>query len=198
MADARQVWRRFDADLAAHPLAPTALLLGAEVAARAGDTAEAGALLDRVIAGNPDQEQAKLAALDRAVLALRAGRVPDALRDLRGLESDAAMSAYLGLVRMTRGAALAAAGQASEAEAEFRGALAAGEDATGHLGLGRLAFERGQWAEAAREFAAARDAGVVRRPPRRSTGWRPPRMPRATGRNSGGWRPRFSRPRAIR
>ena len=112
-----------------------------------------------MIAGFPDREQAKLAALDRAVLALRAGRAPDALRDLRGLESDAAMSSYLGPIRMARGVALAGAGQASEAEVEFRGALAAGEDAAGHLGLGRLAFERRQWAEAAREFAAARDAG---------------------------------------
>jgi TolA-binding protein len=159
VAEARQAWRRFGGDLSSHSLAPTALLLGAEVAARAGDTNEAGALLDRVIASFPDQEQAKLAQLDRAVLALNAGRASDALRDLRGLESDAAMSAYLGPVRLARGAALSTTGQVSEAEGEFRGAMAAGEDAMGHLGLGGLAFERQQWEEAAREFAAARDAG---------------------------------------
>jgi TolA-binding protein len=159
VAEARQAWRRFEGDLSSHSLAPTALLLGAEVAVRAGDTSEAGALLDRVISGFPDQEQAKLAQLDRAVLALRAGRASDALRDLRGLESDAAISAYLGPVRMARGVALSATGQVSEAESEFRGAIAAGEDALGHLGLGRLAFERRQWEEAGREFAAARDAG---------------------------------------
>lgn len=160
LAEAQQAWGRFATDLASHPLAATALLLGAEAAARAGDPRAAAALLDRVIGGFSDQEPARIALLDRAVLALRAGRAPDALRDLRGLESESSMSPYLGPVRAARGAALTAMGQPAEAEAEFRAAMAAGEDDMGHLGLGRIAYDRRQWDEAAREFAAARDGGA--------------------------------------
>lgn len=158
-ASARQAWARFSADLASHPLAPTALLLEAEVAARAGDPAAAAALLERVVADFPDREQARLAALDRAVLALRAGRAEQALRDLSGLATDTAMIPYRGPVWAARGVALMLAGRPAEAAGEFRAAIGAGEEAMGHLGLGRLAFEQGQWDDAGHEFAAARAAG---------------------------------------
>ncbi len=64
---------------------PLALLLAAEVRSRAGDTATARALLDRVLAEHSASADARIAILSRSLLALQEHREPDALRDLRDL-----------------------------------------------------------------------------------------------------------------
>lgn len=61
-------------------------------------------------------------------------------------------------MRVARGIALLTARQSTDAERDFRAAVGQGEDALARLGLGAVALERGQWEEATRQFAEARDA----------------------------------------
>ena len=156
---ARAEWTQFVDGAGQDPRVPAVLLLSAEQSARAGDDAGARALLERLVSRFPDDEQASPARLDHAILLLRAGDHAGALRDLDQLAGRAALSPYIGRIRMTRGVALLRAGRPDDARTEFRGALLDGEDAA-RVGLGVAAFTSRQWDEAAREFAAARDAAV--------------------------------------
>ena len=157
---ARDVWMRFGTTNRADPRAPAALLLAAELAARSGDTAGARALLDGLVARYPEGEVADIARLNRSILAIRAGRAASALGDLTELLRRAPLSPYTGRMRLARGVVLASDGKTAEAVSEFKGAQGQGEGAPANLGLGRVAFERGQWDEAEREFVEARDTGA--------------------------------------
>ena len=81
-AAARRSWtemaRRFPGDARA----PLALLLSAETAIQAGVMDESVALLGDVIAKYPSTVDAAAAKLERSIVALRAGRENDAVRDL--------------------------------------------------------------------------------------------------------------------
>ncbi|MBI3106177.1 MAG: tetratricopeptide repeat protein [Candidatus Rokubacteria bacterium] len=156
---AGESWTRFAREAgAADARAPAALLLAAELRAQAGDEPGALQMLDGLLARFPESEHAAAAALNRAILGLRAGRAPDGLRELSEILARTPQSPYLGRMRLARGTALVAVGRLTEAQADFRAALAEGEDAA-RLGLGVVALERKQWNEATRELAAARDAG---------------------------------------
>jgi TolA-binding protein len=80
---ARNAWidvaQRFPND----PRAALALVLAAEAAGHAGDTATAAALLGDVIVRYPAGPAAGIARLSRSMLALRGDREDDAVRDLR-------------------------------------------------------------------------------------------------------------------
>ena len=147
--DVRDLW----------PDAAEALLLSAELAAKAGDLQTAQAQLGEVILKFQTTEQAQVATLNRAILAIKAGRPADALPELSQLVQRAPSSPYIGRARIARGVALLASGQAASAQPEFQAGLAQGEDVLSHLGLGVGAFARAEWDAAAREFTAARDAG---------------------------------------
>jgi len=158
--DARQLWARFATSHQADPRAPAALLLASEIAARSGDTVGAQGLLDGLIQRYPDGGYAEIARLNRAVLQLRAGKGADAVTELTALVRRAPLSPYRGRMWLARGAALVADGKVEDAGREFAAAVAQGEGAPAHLWLGRLAFDRGQWDEAEREFVEARDSGA--------------------------------------
>lgn len=157
---ARDTWTRFATTYHADPGAPAALLLAAELTARSGDTVGARAMLDGLVARYPEGEYAEVARLNRSILAIRAGRAASALGDLTELIRRAPLSPYAGRMRLARGVVLATDGKAAEAAREFEGAQAQGEGASANLGLGRVAFERGRWDEAEREFVEARDTGA--------------------------------------
>ena len=157
---ARDTWTRFASTNRADPRAPAALFLAAELAARSGDTVSARALLDDLLARYPEDEYADIARLNRSILAIRAGRTASALGDLTELISRAPLSPYAGRMRLARGVVLVTDGKAAEAVREFKGAQGQGEGAPANLGLGRVAFERGRWDEAEREFVEARDTGA--------------------------------------
>ena len=70
---ARERWAAFAREAPADPRAGEALLLAAELAAKAGDRAQARAMLDRVVGQYPGTEQAEVARLNRAILSLNAG-----------------------------------------------------------------------------------------------------------------------------
>jgi TolA-binding protein len=160
LGPARDAWTRFGTTNGADPRAPAALLLAAELAARSGDAVGARALLDGLVARYPEGEYADIARLNRSILAIRAGRAASALDDLTELIRRAPLSPYTGRMRLARGVVLVTDGKAAEAVREFKGAQGQGEGAAANLGLGRLAFERGQWDEAEREFVEARDTGA--------------------------------------
>lgn len=157
---ARRRWTRFAQQAPGDSAAPAALVLSAELAARAGDTQGAQALLDQILAKYGSSEYADVAGLNRAILALRAGRAADTLGDLGRLVQRAAVSPYVGRMRAARGVALVATGKPGPAERDFQAALSQGDAAVAHLGLGTVAFEGGQWEAAAREYARARDAAT--------------------------------------
>jgi TolA-binding protein len=157
---ARDTWTRFATTNRADPRAPAAVFLAAELAARSGDTAGARALLDGLVTRYPEGEYADIARLNRSILAIRAGRAPSALGDLTELIRRAPLSPYAGRMRLARGVALVTDGKGAEAAREFNGAQGQGEGASANLGLGRVAFDRGQWDEAEREFLEARDTGA--------------------------------------
>ncbi len=159
-AAARQRWTTFGRTAVGDPNAAAALLLAAELGARAGDTAGAKELLDQVLTKYPQSEQAPVAALNRSILAIRAGQGRDALVDLGRLISRGSASPYLGRMRLARGMARLTAGDANDARGDFRGALGQGDDALARLGLGNVAFARAQWDEAARQYADARDVAT--------------------------------------
>ena len=159
---ARERWAAFAREAPADPRAGEALLLAAELAAKAGDRAQARAMLDRVVGQYPGTEQAEVARLNRAILSLNAGRATDALAELNrvGPGSSTSSSPYLGRARVAKGLALVASKQPAAAESELKAALGQGDDAISQLGLGVIAFGRGQWDAAARGFGEARDAGA--------------------------------------
>jgi tetratricopeptide (TPR) repeat protein len=136
------------------------LVLAAELAGRAGDWAGAQSLLDQVVDRYPNSEYAEVAMLNRAILAVRGGRAADSLPELTRLVNRGAVSPYVGRARATRGAALLATGKPADAERDFQAALGSGETGLAQLGLGSASFARGQWDQAARQFAEARDAGA--------------------------------------
>jgi TolA-binding protein len=157
---ARDTWTRFATTNRADPRAPGALLLTAELAAGSGDTEGARALLDGLVTRYPEGEYADIARLNRSILAVRAGRPAGVLDDLTELIRRVPMSPYAGRTRLARGVVLATDGKAAEAAREFKAAQAQGEGAVASLGLGRVAFDRGQWDEAERELLEARDSGA--------------------------------------
>ncbi|HEV2055919.1 MAG TPA: tetratricopeptide repeat protein [Methylomirabilota bacterium] len=157
---ARDTWTRFATINRADPRAPAALLLAAELAARSGDTVGARALLDGLVTRYPEGEYADIARLNRSILAIRAGRASSALGDLTELIRRAPLSPYTGRMRLARGVVLVTDGKGAEAAREFKSAQGQGEGASANLGLGRVAFDRGQWDEAEREFVEARDTGA--------------------------------------
>ena len=157
---ARQHWTSFAQEAPTDPHAAEALLLSAELAAKAGDTQTARAQLNEVIQKFPNTEPGQVAVLNRALLAINGGRAADALTELSMLAVRASSSPYLGRVRLAKGAALLAQGQAALAEPDFRAALGQGEDTLPHLGLGVVAFSRADWDAATREFTAAHDTGA--------------------------------------
>ena len=155
---ARAEWDRFIAAAPDDPRVPAVLLLSAEQLARAGNETGARSLLDRLVSRYGESEHGRIARLNRAILALRAGDAAAALRDLDDPGVRTGLSPFIGRVRVARGTALLQTGRAADARTEFRAAVMDGEDAA-RLGLGVVAFTGRQWDEAAREFAAARDAG---------------------------------------
>jgi len=159
-AAARQRWARFAQQAQADPRAPEALVLAAELAGRAGDWAGAQSLLDQVVDRYPNSEYVEVAMLNRAILAVRGGRAADTLPELGRLVNRGVVSPYVGRARAARGAALLATGKPAEAERDFQAALGQGETGVAQLGLGSASFARGQWDQAARLFAEARDAGT--------------------------------------
>ena len=156
---ARQRWTRFAQQAQTDPRAPEALVLAAELAGRAGDFAGAQTLLDQVVDRYPSSAYTEVAMLNRAILAVRGGRAADALPELGRLVQRGAVSPYVARARVTRGAALLATGRPADAERDFQAALGLGETGVAHLGMGSADFARQQWDAAARDFAAARDAG---------------------------------------
>lgn len=156
---ARQRFTTFAQQAPTDPHAGEALLLSAELAANAGDVQTARAQLSEVIVKFQNTEPAQVATLNRALLSIDAGRPADALPMLSTLASRAATSPYIGRVHAARGVALLAMGRGPSAQPDFQAATGEGEDGVGHLGLGTLAFMRGDWDAAAREFTAAREAG---------------------------------------
>jgi len=159
--EARKIWTQFATSQAKDPRAPGALLLASEIAARSGDTAGAQSLLDGLIQRYPEGEHAEVARLNRAILLLRAGKGAGMVADLTTLVRRAPLSPYIGRMRLARAAALMADGKPEDATRELTAALALGEGAAAHLGLGRIAFDRKQWDEAEREFVEARDGGTT-------------------------------------
>jgi len=157
---ARQRWTRFAQQSPSDPRAPEALVLAAELAGRAGDWAGAQSLLDQVVDRYPNSEYAEVATLNRSILSVRAGRGADALPELTRVVNRGAVSPYVGRARAARGAALLATGKPAEAERDFQSALNLGEAGIAQLGLGSASFAAGQWDQAARRFAEARDAGT--------------------------------------
>jgi len=156
---ARQRWTAFAREAPSDPRASEALLLAAELAAKAGDGGAAQALFGEVIVKFPKTEQAQVANLNRAILAINGGNAANALPELALVADRAPLSPYIGRVRLAKGAALLALGRLTEAQSDFQAALAQGDDVVSRLGLGVVAFARADWDAAAREFTAARDAG---------------------------------------
>ncbi|HXJ82910.1 MAG TPA: tetratricopeptide repeat protein [Candidatus Methylomirabilis sp.] len=157
---ARQRWTAFAQQASSDPHAAEALLLSAELAAKAGDTQTARAQLGEVISKFPNSEPAQVATLNRALLTMEAGRAADALPELTTLATRASSSTYGGRVRVAKGVALLAVGRPAAAQPDFEAALKQGEDVLPHLGLGVVAFARADWNVAGREFTAARDTGA--------------------------------------
>ncbi len=156
---ARERWTAFAKEAPADPKAADALLLSAELAARAGDLQTARAQLAQVDKQFQGSDQAQVAGLNRGILALDAGRPAEALPELSLLVVRAPTSPYIGRMHAAKGMALLGTGRAADAESDFKAARTEGEDVLARLGLGSVAFARSDWAGAAREFSAARDAG---------------------------------------
>lgn len=157
---ARQHLLNFARSFPQDPRAGETMLLAAELAAQAEDTAAARDLIEQFLSRFPNHALVPVARLNRAVLDLRARRPREALTGVRELMQSAPLSPFLGRMRLTAGVALLTAGSPGEAAAEFGEALKQGEEALAHLGLGASALAQGQWAEAQRHFAEARSRGT--------------------------------------
>ncbi|HET9272486.1 MAG TPA: tetratricopeptide repeat protein [Vicinamibacterales bacterium] len=81
-AGARRSWVEMAGRFPKDPRAPLAVLLSAETAIRTGVVDQSVPLLDDVIAKYPSTIHAAAAKLERAILAVRAGREGDVVRDL--------------------------------------------------------------------------------------------------------------------
>jgi tetratricopeptide (TPR) repeat protein len=79
---ARRTWTRFADSFPADERAPLALLLAAELARQAGDTAASQRLLDRALGKYPASPYAGPARLTRGMVALQRQREDEALRDV--------------------------------------------------------------------------------------------------------------------
>lgn len=157
---ARQRWSGFARYFPDDPRAPEALLLAAELAARAG---EAGArdMLDELLSRYGAFEHADLARLNRAVLDLQGGRNRLAREELELLLARARASPFLGRMRLALGVALLAGEELEAAAREFRLALREGAGALARLGAGSAALGLKRWEDAARELTEARDTGTL-------------------------------------
>jgi TolA-binding protein len=155
---ARERWTRFASEAPKDPRAAEALVLAAELLARSGDLASAQRLLGEVIVRFPKTEQADVATLNRAILAIHAGSAAAALSELTLLAERAPQSPYIGRTRLARGVVLLALGRSRDAQPDLQAALGQGEGVIAHLGLGAVALDRADWDGATREFTAARDA----------------------------------------
>ncbi len=82
---AQYTWGQVAQQFPADPGAPLALIQAAELAAQADDLAGAQQRLDQVLEGYPTAPEAEIARLSRSIVALRAGRTQEAVRDLRTL-----------------------------------------------------------------------------------------------------------------
>lgn len=80
---ARQTWELVARQFPQDPGAALALVQAGELAAQAGELDRARALLDDAVARYPTGPVAALARLGRAIVAMRAGRTPEAVGDLR-------------------------------------------------------------------------------------------------------------------
>src|SRR5207253_441039 len=105
-ADARRIFISFARERPQDPLAPDALELSAELAASAGDTAEAIALFEEMNARYPDHPRADLARLNHAVVLLRTGRAIEAQPLLRTFLGRAPGSPLVGRAHLALGVAL--------------------------------------------------------------------------------------------
>jgi TolA-binding protein len=81
--NARLTWMRVARQFPAAPDAPIAMILAAELSARAGETVVARKLLDRVLEGYPATPAAEIAQLSRSIMALRDGRMQEGARGVR-------------------------------------------------------------------------------------------------------------------
>src|SRR5262249_59328624 len=109
----REAWPRSATTTRPDPRAPAALLLSADLSARAGDFPAAQKALDDLVARYPESEYTEIARLNRAILAIRAGRGPSVLGDLNELIRNAPLSPYVGRMRLARGVVLAGEGKTS-------------------------------------------------------------------------------------
>jgi len=82
---AQSTWVQVAQQFPADPGTPLALIRAAELAAQADDLAGAQKRLDQVLEGYPTASEAEIARLSRSIVALRAGRTQEAVRDLRTL-----------------------------------------------------------------------------------------------------------------
>jgi tetratricopeptide (TPR) repeat protein len=82
---AQHTWVQVAQQFPTDPGAPLALIRAAELAAQADDLAGAQQRLDQVLEGYPTAPEAEIARLSRSIVALRAGRTQEAVRDLRAL-----------------------------------------------------------------------------------------------------------------
>lgn len=82
---ARRSWALLARKFPADERAPLALLLAAQVTTQAGELSAAQMSLDQLIQRYPTDPAAGVARLSRSILAVRVGREPDGVRDLREL-----------------------------------------------------------------------------------------------------------------
>ena len=80
---ARNTWEMVAGQFPDDPGAPIALVQAGELATQGGDLPLAQRLFDRVVERYPTGSEADLARLGRAMVAMRAGRTPEAVSDLR-------------------------------------------------------------------------------------------------------------------
>ena len=100
---AAQRWLDFASQAPTDRRAADALLLAAELSAKAGDRPKAQARLSEVIAKFPNTEQAQVAALNRAILAIDSGQAANAVSELGNLVTRAPQSPQIGRMRLASG-----------------------------------------------------------------------------------------------
>jgi tetratricopeptide (TPR) repeat protein len=142
-----------------HALAGDAVMLAAELAAAAGDLAEARALIDRALNSYPAHPRIEFAKLNRGLLLLRAGKPADAEPIFREWIARAPFPPLVGRAHLGLGGALLAAGKPADAAREFAAAARGGEGAVATLGVAAVALAQGRADEARKTFTDARDAG---------------------------------------
>src|SRR5262249_47551367 len=95
LAPTRAGWPRSPPTNRPVPPPPAALLLSADLSARSGDFAAAQKALDDLVARYPESEYTEIARLNRAILAIRAGRGPSVLGDLNALIRNPPLSPHI-------------------------------------------------------------------------------------------------------